>query len=61
MTPELISLILSIVATFALIVYVRGLIKTAGSDRKVDPVAVEELMANIDWSHAYRVLDRKKT
>lgn len=61
MTPELISLTLSIVATLAVIVYVRGVIRTAGSDRVVDLLAVEELMANIDWSHADRVLDRKKS
>ncbi|NOD95426.1 hypothetical protein GS636_21720 [Ruegeria sp. HKCCD4884] len=61
MTPELISLILSIVATFAVIVYVRGVIRTAGSDRVVDPLAVEDLMSSIDWSHADRVLDRKKS
>ncbi|WP_170668928.1 hypothetical protein [Ruegeria sp. HKCCD7318] len=61
MTPELISLTFSSVAFFVVNLYVRSVLRNSGSDRKVDPVAVEALMSSIDWSHADRVLDRKKS
>ncbi len=60
MTPELISLTFSSVAFFVVILYVRSVLRTAGADRQVDPLAVQKLFEQIDWSHADRVLDRKK-